>query len=120
MSITALISGRLVADPERRTGGSGKPFTTAKLLASTDDDSVLASVIAFSTAADQLAALQKGDTVALVGRTKPKAWLKDGECKAGLDVVADQVLTVYSLRKKQDAMSAAGREPFQKRQHDGQ
>jgi single-stranded DNA-binding protein len=115
MSITALISGRLVADPERRTGGSGKPYTTAKLLAAADDESVFCSVIAFSTAADQLAALLKGDTVALVGRTKPKAWTKDGETKSGLDVVADQVLSVYHLRRKQDAMGVPGREPLQKR-----
>lgn len=31
MSITSLITGRLIADPERRTGASGKAFTTACL-----------------------------------------------------------------------------------------
>lgn len=106
MSITSLITGRLIADPERRTGASGKAFTTARIAAGTDDESVLCSVIAFGTAAEQLAALAKGDTVAVTGRTKPKAWTdREGALKAGLDVVADQVLTAYHLRRKRAAMA---------------
>ena len=107
MSITALITGKLIADPERRTSASGKPFTTARLAAATEgDDSALCSLIAFGTVAEHLAALAKGDTLAIAGRTKPKAWTsKDGELKAGLDVVAEQVLTVYSVRKKRAAMA---------------
>ncbi|ODU07814.1 MAG: hypothetical protein ABS84_15540 [Rubrivivax sp. SCN 71-131] len=89
MSITALIVGKLIAEPEQRTGASGKPFTTARVAADAEGDSVLCSVIAFGPAAEQLAALAKGDTLALTGRCKPKAWsTKDGELKAGLDVVA--------------------------------
>jgi single-stranded DNA-binding protein len=75
MTITALITGRLIADPERRTSASGKDFATARLAAGTDDDSVLCSVIAFGHIGEQLAALAKGDSLALVGRTKPKAWV---------------------------------------------
>ncbi|MFT3818293.1 MAG: single-stranded DNA-binding protein [Rubrivivax sp.] len=109
MSITALITGRLIADPERRTGVSGKHFTTARLSAGTDDESVLCSVIAFGSAGEQLVALGKGDTAAIVGRTKPKAWTdREGAPKAGLDVVADQVLTAYSVRRKRAAMAGAG------------
>ncbi|MFT3816037.1 MAG: single-stranded DNA-binding protein [Rubrivivax sp.] len=110
MSITALITGRLVADPERRTSASGKAFTTARIAASTDDESVLCNVIAFGSAGEQLAALAKGDTLAITGRTKPKAWTdREGALKAGLDVVADQVLTAYHVRRKRQAMeSAAG------------
>jgi single-stranded DNA-binding protein len=104
VTITSLIVGRLIADPERRAGAnSGKAFTTARMSAGTDDESVFCSVIAFGTAGEQLAALSKGDTLAIAGRTKPKAWVKDGEPKAGLDVVADQVLTVYHLRRKRAA-----------------
>lgn len=106
MSITALITGRLIADPERRTSASGKGFTTARLSAGTDDESVLCSVIAFGTAAEQLAALAKGDTLAITGRAKPKAWTdREGSLKAGLDVVAEQVLTAYHVRRKRQAMA---------------
>ena len=31
MSITALVSGKLLSDPERRTAANGKSFTTARL-----------------------------------------------------------------------------------------
>ena len=115
MSITALIAGKLIADPDVRTGASGKPFTTARLAAGTDDDSVLCSVIAFGTAGQQLAVLGKGDSLAITGRTKPKAWTdREGQPRAGLDVVADQVLTAYHVRRKRQAMAPAddqGREP---------
>lgn len=110
MTISALITGRLLIDPERRTGAGGKAYTTSRLAAGTDDESVFCSVIAFGTAGEQLAALAKGDTVALVGRTKPKAWLKDGEPKAGLDIVVDQLLTPYHLKRKRNAMAGAGPE----------
>jgi single-stranded DNA-binding protein len=106
MTITTLITGRLIADPERRTSASGKSFTAARLSAGTDDESVLCSVIAFGTTAEQLAALAKGDTLAITGRAKPKAWTdREGALKAGLDVVADQVLTAYHLRRKRAAMA---------------
>lgn len=106
MTITALIVGKLIADPDTRTGNSGRPFTTARMAAGTDDESVLCSVIAFGTAGEQLAALGKGDSLAITGRTKPKAWTgKEGEQRAGLDVVADQILTAYHLRRKRAAMA---------------
>jgi single-stranded DNA-binding protein len=112
MTITALTVGRLIADPDVRTGASGKPFTTARLAAGTDDDSVLCSVIAFGTAGQQLAALGKGDSVAMTGRTKPKAWTdRDGQLRAGLDIVADHVLTAYHVRRKRQAMSPATPDP---------
>lgn len=106
MSIDVLIVGRLVADPVRRTGASGKPFTTARMGAATDGgESVLCSVIAFGTAGEQLAALTKGDTLAIAGRATPKAWTdREGALKAGMDVVAEQVLSVYHLRKRRAAL----------------
>jgi len=111
MSVTALVSGKLLSDPEQRTGASGKPFTTARVAADAEGDSVLCSVIAFGTAAGQLAALAKGDTLALTGRCKPKAWsTKDGELKTGLDVVADALLSAYHVKRRRAAMGPQGAE----------
>lgn len=109
MSITALVSGKLLSDPEQRTGASGKPFTTARVAAPLGgDESILCSIIAFAEVAEQLAALGKGDTLALTGRCTPKAWIaKDGTPKAGLDLVADALLTVYHLRRKRASMGEA-------------
>jgi hypothetical protein len=107
MSITALVTGRLIADPERRTGTTGKPFTLAKIAAATDDGDALVSVIAFGTAGEQLAALTKGDTLALTGRAKVNTWSdREGNAKAGLSVTADALLTAYHLRRKRAAMMA--------------
>lgn len=118
MSITALIVGKLIAEPEQRTGASGKPFTTARVAADAEGDSVLCSVIAFGPAAEQLAALAKGDTLALTGRCKPKAWsTKDGELKAGLDVVADSLLTTYHVKRRRAAMGPHGAEEAPARGH---
>lgn len=105
MSITALITGRLMKDPEQRTAGNGQPFTRAMIAAATDDGSALVSVIAFGSIAEQLAALRKGDTAALTGRAKVNTWTgNDGAARAGLSVTVDGLLTAYHLRQRRKAM----------------
>lgn len=112
MTLHALITGRLIADPECRTSTGGKAYTVARAAAGTDDESVICSVIAFGHVGEQLAALAKGDSLALVGRTKPKAWVdREGQPRAGLDVFADQLLTVYHVRKRRHAMAPTEEPP---------
>lgn len=67
MSITALVTGKLIADPDSRTGTNGKRYVLARLAANDGDQRTSVSVIAFGTVADQLAELAKGDTVAVTG-----------------------------------------------------
>lgn len=106
--LTALVTGRLIADPERRTGASGKAFVKARLAAGTDDDSTLVGIVAFGSVADQLAALAKGATVAVAGRAKPTAWTgRDGELRCGMDVIADELLTAHHVRRRRAAMQPA-------------
>jgi single-stranded DNA-binding protein len=108
MSITALITGKLIADPERRTGQSGKAYALAKIAAHDGDADSLVSVMAFGSAAEQLAAMSKGDTVAVNGRAKVNTWAgRDGETKAGLSVTADAVLSAYHLKRKRQAVTEA-------------
>ena len=67
----------------------------------------MVSVIAFGTVSEQLAALGKGETVALTGRAKVTTWTgKDGGSKAGLSLTAEALLTTYHLRRKRAAMRA--------------
>ena len=104
--IAALISGKLLADPEKRTASNGKSFTLARVAAAAEDGDCLCSVIAFGSVAEQLAALAKGDTVSITGRAKVTSWTgKDGEHKTGLSVTADALLTVYHQRRKRAAMA---------------
>jgi single-stranded DNA-binding protein len=111
MSISALITGKLIADPERRNGSSGKPFALARLAAATEDGDALVSVIAFGSVCEQLAELGKGDAVALTGRAKVTMWTdRGGNAKAGLSVTADALLTAYHLRRKRQAMAGEGQD----------
>lgn len=109
MSITALVTGKLIADPDHRTGQSGRPFVLAKIAAHDGDSDALVSVMAFGTAVEQLAALAKGDTVLVNGRAKVSTWTgKEGTAKAGLSVTADVVLSSYQLKRKRQATADAG------------
>jgi single-stranded DNA-binding protein len=120
MSITALITGKLIADPEQRTGQSGKPYTRATVSAHDGDGDALVSVMAFGTVGEQLAAMAKGDTVALNGRAKLNSWTgRDGVTRTGLSLTADAMLTSYHLKRKRQAVSPkADPEPTQSN-HDG-
>ncbi len=113
--LSLLVAGRLVRDPQMRTGKNGKPYTTAliavpvKAVSESDEDRVLVSVIAFGPAAEALAALAKGDDVSCAGNGRLSSWTKDGvECH-GLAVTVYRVLTAYQRRKTQ----AAQQEPKQ-------
>jgi hypothetical protein len=66
-----LISGKLLRDPQARTGQSGKPFTTALVRVPTErEESALANVIAFGETGERLARLRAGDSVSLAGSAK--------------------------------------------------
>jgi single-stranded DNA-binding protein len=111
LTITALAVGKLIATPEQRTSASGKPYVRATLAAHDGDADSLVSVVAFGTAAEQLGALAKGDTIAIQGRAKVSTWTgRDGAAKAGLSVTADVVLTAYQLKQKRKALAPAAAE----------
>lgn len=108
MSVTALVTGKLIADPERRSGAGGKLFVLAKMIAHDGDADSLVSLIAFGSAAEQIAALTKGDALAVNGRAKVKTWPdREGHVKAGLSVTADLVMTPYQLKRKRQAQAGA-------------
>jgi len=112
MSLFALASGTLIADPQKRAGANGKPFTTATLRTPTDGEegAVLVSLICFDVDAQAvLAGLSKGDAISVTGRAALKSWTgKDGDLRHGLSLVADRVMTAYQVRKARG--SAASRE----------
>jgi single-stranded DNA-binding protein len=119
MSIEALILGKLHQRAEQRTSKTGRPFVTAKARAAAGDgESLFVNVIAFGdTACAALLALEAGDSLALAGTLKPGAWTdREGNARPSLDVVAAQVLTVYGLKKKREAIGQAGDLPAAPRQ----
>lgn len=106
--IDALISGKLFAKPEQRTGSTGRPFATCKLRVPTGEDSIFVSVIAFdATVVHGLMALDAGDSVSLSGELTPKVFVgKNGEAKPAIDFKAHAITTPYHVMRKRQAMQA--------------
>ena len=105
--LSVLIEGTLLAAPVQRTSAKGTPFVTVQLRCSGDDgESILCSVIAFqASAAEALATLTGGDTVAVAGPASLSQWEKNGEHRVGLKVTATRVLSVYEAGMRRKAAS---------------
>ena len=118
--IDCLIQGKLFAAPQQRTGKTGKPFATAKVIAAAGDgESLFVNVIAFDAAVvSSLLALDAGDALALAGTATPRAYIKDGEPRASLDVTAQQVLTAYHVTRKRNAIQPERAAPERDRRFD--
>ena len=118
--LSVLIEGTLIAAPVQRTSAKGSQFVTAQLRCHAEDgESVFCSVIAFSaSAAEALARLAAGDTVAVTGPAALSQWEKDGQHKVGLTVTATRVLTVYDagMRRKAASQAQQDREPQAERE----
>lgn len=114
MSMRVLLDGELHGTPVQRTGSSGKPFTTAKLIVKQQDgESLFASLIAFeATAAARLAGLNEGAALAVSGRAILKTYAgKDGQPRAGLDVVADEVAALPRPKRERKAKPQPAGQP---------
>ena len=111
--IRALVSGVLYGESQTRTGKSGKPFTTAKVRADGKDGAaVWCSIIAFGEQAERLAALKPGAALAVSGLADVSAWSdKQGEPKAGLSLVVDELVTLKSKPRPSVERVAPAQEP---------
>jgi single-stranded DNA-binding protein len=91
MSLYALASGVLTADPQRRQGPKAT-FATGWLRAQDGEDSQFVSLIAFGGRADELLEHAAGDAIAVSGRAKLTAWTgRDGVARHGISITADQI-----------------------------
>jgi single-stranded DNA-binding protein len=105
--IETLVSGKLQGQPEQRTAKTGRAYVQAKMRVSAGANEVhFVRVAAFTdSACAALLALGDGDALAVAGTLKPGAWLdRDGKAKPNLDLVAAQVLTVYHLKRRREAV----------------
>jgi single-stranded DNA-binding protein len=113
--IEGLVSGKVYGRPEQRVGNnSGKPFVTAKVRAATASGEMLfVNVLAFdSTAQAALLALSDGDAVSLAGTLTLKVWTdREGQPRPAMDLIASQVLTVYQVKRKREAVAGAEQPP---------
>lgn len=101
--IRILATGTLHTEPTSRTSANGNPYTTAKLRADSKEATTWCSLIAFGEAADRLATLKAGAALSVSGRAEVSAWLdKQGEPKAGLSIVVDELATLKAKPRPQE------------------
>jgi len=115
--IRALVTCELAANPQERTGKTGKPFALARVsVPQGEEGRVFCSVTAFNDdAVARLLQLKAGATVALAGTLKVSTWqTKDGTWRPSLDLVADEVAstTPRPRKRKAQAGSASAGDPF--------
>jgi single-stranded DNA-binding protein len=103
--IAALVQGELVADPVKRSTVKGEPFVTATVRVPAGAEALFVGVAAFdATAAERLAKLHKGASIAVAGTLEATEWkTREGEARKGWRLTAAEVLSVYSARKRRDA-----------------
>src|SRR5438093_1140943 len=103
MSITVLITGRLVDDPACRADARGNAFALATLAARTGaGNAALITVNAFGGLADQLLEMSQGDAIALTGSAIVAQ--ETGDAKAQPCVRARALLTGAHLQRLIRAM----------------
>ena len=110
MTITALITGKLTADPERRTGPSGKTYVLAKLHAQQQDgEAVYVTLFAFGTTTQEvLLALGKGAALSASGSLKLGVWTgQDGQPHVQASMVMDALITLHERGKVDKAVRDA-------------
>ena len=112
--LSVLIEGLLTADPVSRVATNGNPYTTAKVrTAGADGASILCNLIAFDTDVVQaLTALVAGDSLAVVGHAAISLWAgKDGQPRAGLQITASRVTSIYAASRQRKATTQMERQP---------
>jgi single-stranded DNA-binding protein len=101
--LDALISGKLIKQPELKTSQNGKPYTNFLLSVSIGEaENIVISGIAFGSHAERISKLGKGDAISVIGGLKPREWADKaaGETKRGLSVTVANVLSVYDIKKR--------------------
>ena len=102
--IDALITGRLVKDPQPlKVSRNGNPYCNFMLRVSQYDseDTVLCSGIAFGESAEKIARLVKDDPLMVVGQLKLSQWAaQDGSTKHGLNITVSNCLSAYEVSKR--------------------
>jgi single-stranded DNA-binding protein len=115
--IDALISGKLIRQPELKIGQSGKTYTNLMISVSVgDSENIVVTAMAFGEVAERLSKLGKGDAVSLAGSLKPTEYIdkKTSETKHGLSITVNQSLSIYDIqkRRKKPEQAANSSAPF--------
>ena len=111
--LSTLASGMLVRDPKSGTSASGTRWANSTLRVPCgksregDSETAFITVCAFGDQADQLARLAKGDSISVQGTLKSTEYVKDGETRHGLEIMANALLSPYQLKQKRGTDTAS-------------
>lgn len=108
MTIEAALSGFLGRDPEHRATKTGKAMTSASIGVEGhgEEDTQWVRIVAFGDAAKPLEGLKKGEKVYAEGRLKLETWVKDGEARHGLTLVAWRVFALGQIGRRRPRQAA--------------
>ncbi len=101
--IDALVSGKLIKQPELKVSQNGNHYTNFLLSRHVDEPkNVVVSCMAFGEVAERIDQLGKGDASAVVGALKPFEWQDSAtyETRHGLNLTVSSVLSVYDIKKR--------------------
>ncbi|MEI6335211.1 MAG: single-stranded DNA-binding protein [Methylococcaceae bacterium] len=109
--IDALISGKLIRDPQVKTSSNGNPYVQFLMSVSShgEADTQVMSGIGFDEAVvDKINLLKKGDSLCVVGSLKQTEWQdkNTNELKHGLSITANQSLSLYDIKKRKPKPAA--------------
>ena len=107
--IDCLVSGKLIRDPQLKTGPSGKNYCQFLIVSTESDVQTIVGGIAFVDIAERIAKLKKGDALSVTGSLNTSEWIDKttGEAKHGLNIVVNNALSIYDIKKRRPAQDAA-------------
>jgi len=104
MTIIASINGRVARDGELRQSKAGKPWCRVSVACyagkDREKDEELTqwfTLIAFGRVAEDLAGVEKGQTVSAIGRVELNRWTtQEGETREDMRLICDAIVTARS------------------------
>ena len=110
--IEALVSGKLIRDPQIKISSNGNQYIQFLLSVSAhgEAETQIVSGIGFDqSVVDKVSLLKKGDSLSVVGSLKQTEWTDrvSNEVKHGLSITANQSLSIYDIKKRRAATPKA-------------
>ena len=103
--IDALVSGKLIRDPQLKTSSNGNQYVQFLMSVSNHGEAetqVISGIGFDESVVNKINLLKKGDSLSVAGSLKQTEWTDrvSNEVKHGLSIVANQSLSIYDIQKR--------------------
>jgi single-strand DNA-binding protein len=114
--IDALVSGKLIRDPQIKTSSNGNQYVQFLMSVSNHGEAetqVISGIGFDESVVDKINLLKKGDSLAVVGSLKQTEWQDKAtnETRHGLSITANQSLSLYDIKKRKPKPASDSPEP---------